>query len=66
TRDYIPRVLAFTTIYNYLLNRTQPEVSVARISGRMPPPDRAIAAQPKPAAATVACPVADVASSETR
>ncbi|HET6563775.1 MAG TPA: transglycosylase SLT domain-containing protein, partial [Xanthomonadales bacterium] len=66
TRDYIPRVLAFTTIYNYLLNRTQPEVSVARISGRMPPPDEAVAVQPKPAAATIACPVAAVARSETR
>lgn len=34
TRDYIPRVLAFSTIYDWRLN--QP---VQRISSRMPPPD---------------------------
>lgn len=63
TRDYIPRVLAFSTIYNYLLNRSQAEVSVQRISGRMPPPDSSLAAAPKLAAAPVACPVPAVASS---
>jgi soluble lytic murein transglycosylase len=66
TRDYIPRVLAFSTIYNYLLNRSQAEVSVQRISGRMPPPDSTVAALPKPTSATVACPLPAVASAGIR
>jgi soluble lytic murein transglycosylase len=66
TRDYIPRVLTFSTIYNYLLNRSQAEVSVQRISGRMPPPDSSVAVAPIPTAASVACPLPAVASSGMR
>ncbi len=64
TRDYIPRVLAFSTIYNYLLNRSLAEVTVQRISARMPPPDHTLASLPTPSAAPIACPVPSVASSE--
>jgi soluble lytic murein transglycosylase len=56
TRDYIPRVLAFSTIYNYLMNRAQTDGTVQRISNRMPPPDTAMAATTVPATATIACP----------
>jgi len=58
TRDYIPRVLAFSTIYNYLMNGSQTAGSVQRISNRMPPPDAAIAATTVAATAPIACPVA--------
>jgi soluble lytic murein transglycosylase len=51
TRDYIPRVLAFSTIYNYLLQ--QP---VQRISNRMPPPDPTIPRPGELQTAAVACP----------
>ncbi len=68
TRDYIPRVLAFATIYNYLLSQgeveqpvagqlAQPQTLVKRISTRMPPPDAGL---PRPAiseSAAIACPV---------
>jgi soluble lytic murein transglycosylase len=36
TRDYIPRVLAFTTLYDWRLGGLDAGVSVKRISGRMP------------------------------
>lgn len=68
TRDYIPRVMAFATIYNYLLSQSavdQPaseqtvaaQTLVKRISTRMPPPDASL---PRPAhdeSAAIACPV---------
>lgn len=68
TRDYIPRVLAFATIYNYLLSQQKvnqpaadpaewPQTRVQRISTRMPPPDASL---PRPVigeSAAVACPV---------
>jgi len=68
TRDYIPRVMAFATIYNFLLSQQninqpladqneQPRRLVQRISTRMPPPDASL---PRPAiseSAAIACPV---------
>jgi soluble lytic murein transglycosylase len=66
TRDYIPRVLAFSTIYNYLLNRSRAEITVQRISARMPPPDPTLAPLPALAAAPIACPVSAVAGSKGR
>jgi soluble lytic murein transglycosylase len=36
TRDYIPRVLAFTTLYDWRLNGSKPNGSVKRVSERMP------------------------------
>jgi soluble lytic murein transglycosylase len=51
TRDYIPRVLAFSTIYNYLM-----EQPVQRISNRMPPPDSTAARPGDVQTAAVACP----------
>lgn len=56
TRDYIPRVLTFATIYNYLINRSQTDTSVQRISTRMPPPDASLAAAPALGVAAIACP----------
>jgi len=68
TRDYIPRVLAFATIYNYLLSQqnlsqpvagqtTSPQTVVQRISSRMPPPDNAAPRPAIPESAPIACPV---------
>jgi soluble lytic murein transglycosylase len=53
TRDYIPRVLAFTTIYNWRMQ--QP---VRRISSRMPALDSVTmgAGNGKPALVEVSCP----------
>ncbi len=64
TRDYIPRVLAFSTIYSYLLRRGEANPTVPRISTRMQPPDAALPRVPSTAAATIACPnpVAEQAS----
>lgn len=56
TRDYIPRVLAFSTIYSYLLRRGEANPTVPRISSRMQPPDSALPRLASPAAATIACP----------
>jgi soluble lytic murein transglycosylase len=71
TRDYIPRVLAFSTIYNYLMNKDEAQPTVQRISSRMPPPDASLAAQAVNGAASIACPaslpqpaVAETGSSE--
>jgi len=52
TRDYIPRVLAFSTLYDWRLG--QP---VRRISSRMPPPDSGTMSpgNASPAVAEVAC-----------
>jgi soluble lytic murein transglycosylase len=56
TRDYIPRVLAFSTIYSYLMRRGEANQTVQRISSRMQPPDAAIPRIAPPAAAAIACP----------
>jgi len=56
TRDYIPRVLAFSTIYSYLLRRGEANPTVPRISSRMQPPDAALPRLAPSAAATIACP----------
>ncbi len=57
TRDYIPRVLAFSTIYSYLLGQGEPDQTVQRISSRMQPPDAAVSRQAIPVEAPVACPI---------
>ncbi len=68
TRDYIPRVLAFATIYNFLLSQqkvsqpevgetSEPETLVQRISTRMPPPDVAAPRTAIAATAAISCPV---------
>ncbi len=53
TRDYIPRVLAFTTIYDWRL-----EQPVRRLTSRMPPVDSGTmgAIVDRPGVAPVACP----------
>jgi len=72
TRDYIPRVLAFSTIYSYLLSKQQASQPVAdaeayqpmaveRISNRMPPPDMLAARPAMASAAVIACPTPVVA-----
>ncbi len=72
TRDYIPRVLAFATIYNYLLSQQQPDqggqqpMTVQRISSRMPPPDAAVARPAAVSSAGIACPVPVVDKSVTQ
>lgn len=54
TRDYIPRVLAFTTLYDWRMAEADPQqtdLRVSRLEGRMPAMDPAL---PRPAGRTAA------------